>query len=312
MRSFHEPVMGAEVLHFLITNPEGTYVDATVGGGGHTRLILSRLRPSARVVGIDRDPEAVEAAGALLTHEPRLRIYRRSFSQLSAVMAEAHVPEVDGILADLGVSSHQIDAAERGFGYMQDGPLDMRMNPDTSVPVAMLLHELDEKELARIIKDYGEERRAWPIARAIIRRQRENPITTTAELRGIIEKQTPVNMRIKTVARVFQALRIRANEELEELREFLPQAFSLLAPRGRLVILSYHSLEDRIVKKFMAEKAKRCSCPPELPQCVCGGQPEARVLTHRVVKASSDEIRQNPRARSAKLRALEKKARDES
>ncbi len=303
---YHEPVMVAEVVRLLITARDGIYVDATVGGAGHAVEILKNLSSGAQYLGLDADPEAVVAARERLGTDRRVTIRQARFSQLSDILQALGLPSCDGIFADLGVSSHQLNEAGRGFSYLSEGPLDMRMDPTRGKSAFELLQTVDENTLSGILQKYGEERLARRIARAILKRRQQQPIRTTRELAGIVESVTPFQKRIKTLARVFQALRIAVNEELQELEKFLPAALQALKTGGRLVVIAYHSLEDRMVKTFMAERARGCICPPEAPFCTCQHQPEVEILTRKALVARKDEGEKNPRARSAKLRACEK------
>ncbi|MDQ7051721.1 MAG: 16S rRNA (cytosine(1402)-N(4))-methyltransferase RsmH [candidate division KSB1 bacterium] len=304
--TFHVPILVREVVELLVTDRRGVYVDATLGGGGHTRAILKELDSDGRVIGIDMDPEAIAAARAKLADDQRWVPVQARFSHIKDVVQEMGVSECTGVLADFGVSSHQIDRPQRGFSYLADGPLDMRMNPGVGTPASDLLQKLDEAELASIFHRYGEERMARKIARAIVAQRKMQPLAHTRDLAAIVESVVPGKHAVKSLARVFQALRIAVNEELCEIEAFLDAAFDVLKSRGRLVVISYHSLEDRLVKQFFRMKARGCICPPEAMMCTCGHQPEIHILTKKVVRASEDEIRQNPRARSAKLRAFEK------
>jgi 16S rRNA (cytosine1402-N4)-methyltransferase len=304
--AFHEPVLVDKVVSFLVGDRNGIYVDATLGGGGHAAALLANLDASARVVGIDADPAAIANAKNRLGNDPRISFARNRFSAIKKVLNDFGISGCDGILADLGISSHQIDTPARGFSYMADAPLDMRMNARKGEPASALLDRLDEKELAAMIRQYGEEKFARKIAGKIKAEHNKNPEWTTRRLAAVIERAVPVKFSIKSVARVFQALRIAVNDELGELSRFLPEAFTLLNPNGRLVVISYHSLEDRLVKRFFAEKVKKCICPPEVPICTCGHQPEGRLLTKKALTPDKEEVKRNSRARSAKLRAIEK------
>lgn len=306
--AYHVPVMVDEVLSYLLVNPDGLYVDATVGGGGHTSALLRRLQAGARIIGIDADPEAISQARTRLGADPRVNIVHGRFSAIASIAQQQHISRCDGIFADLGLSSHQIDSPARGFSYLQEGPLDMRMNPQAGKSATALLDQLDAETLAKILFEYGEERYARRIARAILAAHRTSKTWSTRRLAAVVEKTLPARNRIKSLARVFQALRIAVNDELAELFEFLPPAFALLKSGGRLVVISYHSLEDRLVKRFIAERVKGCICPPESPVCTCGRTPEARALTRKPVRPRREENAANPRARSAKLRVLEKLA----
>jgi 16S rRNA (cytosine1402-N4)-methyltransferase len=302
---YHVPVMVPETLEFLITDPSGVYVDATLGGGGHSEAILGRLSGAGRLVGLDRDAEALAHAGGRLERfGARAVLVRGDFASLGRCAGRAAGRPVHGVLFDLGVSSRQIDAAERGFSHQQDGPLDMRMDRDSGVTAAELLARTGEKELADLIFRYGEERNARRIAAAIVRRRGRGPIRTTGELAEAVRSAAPARWQVKTLSRVFQALRLQVNEEPAQLEAGLAQAAALLKPGGRLVVISYHSIEDRTVKRFFrgptAAQGPRLPLPePERPAAF-------RLLTRGVVTPGPEEIAANPRARSAKLRAAEK------
>ncbi len=301
----HTPVLVDEVVRFLMTGREGTYIDGTVGTGGHAEAILEAGGEGITLVGIDRDPKALAAAAERLeSFGGRVRLVRGNFSDISKHMAGENC---EGALLDLGISSLQIADGDRGFSYLEDGPLDMAMGPDDG-DVQALLDTVSERALAGIIHEYGEARRNRAIAREIVRERSGGRIERTARLRAAIEKAAPPRDAVSTLARVFQALRIWANRELEALTAFLPEALELCTPGGRLVLISYHSLEDRIVKRFFKAEEKGCTCPSDFPECVCGKQPRLRVLTRRPVVPGEEEISENPRARSARLRAAERLA----
>ena len=309
--SYHAPVLVEPVLSFLLSEGVQVIVDATLGGGGHTAALLAKGGAELRMIGIDADSEALAAAQARLQNEvSRCELVHGNFRSLTPLLGSLGVSGVDGILADLGVSSRQIDRPERGFSYMEDGPLDMRMNPNLSGTAADLLATLEADELKKIFRDYGEEKLAGPIARAIVRQRGQRPVQRTSDLRQIVEKIVKGPQRVKSLARVFQALRIAVNKELEALSEFLQSALPLLRPGGRLVVISYHSLEDRIVKRFFKMHEKGCTCPPEFPLCVCGKQSQLKILTPKPVAPDALEININPRSRSARLRAAEKQRSD--
>lgn len=297
----HEPVLAAEVAEVFKPLPSGVVVDATFGGGGHTRRLLTEMRPGSRIVGIDRDPDALANAGL----GDSVEVLSGNFSQLSGLLAEAGVESPVGVLFDLGVSSHQLDEGSRGFSYRHDGPLDMRMGPDAAISAEEIVNDWDQARLASIIRRYGEEPRANRIAAAIVAAR---PITSTGHLAEVIAEATPAALRRKghPARRVFQAIRIAVNDELEAIRSGLDQAIDVLAPGGRCAVISYHSLEDRIVKRRFTQGAGNCVCPPDLPVCVCGQAAELRILTRRPIEPSEAEIERNPRARSARLRAAEK------
>lgn len=305
----HLSVMPDEVIRFLAPKGEGIYLDGTLGGGGHSRLILENA-PQATLVGIDRDQAALAAAGEVLAvFGERFRPVHGDFAGLAGHLAQQGIPALDGFILDLGVSSHQLDTRERGFSFQQDAPLDMRMDTSQGETAADLLNELSELELERIIADYGEERWAKRIAAFIVKAREESPITTTFQLVDIIKGAVPKakwDERIHPATRTFQGLRIAVNHELESLEQGMRAALDLLKPGGRGVIISFHSLEDRIVKHIFREYAEGCTCPRQLPVCACGKQPRVKILTGRPVTATQQETDQNPRARSAKLRAVEK------
>lgn len=306
----HIPVLPAEVIEYLAPVAGGTYIDGTLGGGGHSALILKAAGESGRLFGFDRDISAIKAAAASLALSGgKFTPINRNFSDMEEALAEYGVSSVDGFLLDLGVSSHQLDTAERGFSFQQDAPLDMRMDRESGVTVAELLAESSHGELARIIRDYGEERWAGRIASFICTAREEGPIETTLQLADLIKGAIPRKAweeRIHPATRTFQALRIAVNEELSSLEKGLESAVRLLKPGGRGVVISFHSLEDRIVKQMFRGMATGCTCPKAFPVCVCSHRPEVRVLTGKPVLAGKDELAENPRSRSAKLRAVEK------
>jgi 16S rRNA (cytosine1402-N4)-methyltransferase len=304
---FHTPVLIDQVLKFLINDPKGIYVDGTVGGGGHSFEILKKIAPTGRLIGIDLDEKAVERAKERLKlFEKRVILKQGNFTRIKNILSSIDISQVNGILLDLGVSSHQIDTGERGFSYLAQGPLDMRMSSKTKTTAEEIINTYSEQDLERIFREFGEERKARYVARAIVRERGKKQITTTQQLVKIIEPVFPFHHRIKSVARVFQAIRIAVNRELENLQIFLNQSLDLLKSGGRLVAIAYHSLEDRMVKEFFARQADPCECPPGLPVCLCGKKPTIRILTKKIVKPTEQEIQLNPRSRSAKLRAAEK------
>lgn len=304
---YHIPVLVDQVIEHLAIDPSGVYVDCTMGGGGHSLEIVNRLTGSGKLVGMDCDDQAIEFASPRLQHEKdRMIILKGNFAQLKTVLASAGIASVDGILADLGVSSYQIDTAERGFSYMKTGPLDMRMGIGQTLTAEQVVNTYPGEELARIFKEYGEERYARSIARKIVQERALALISTTQQLTDILGLKIPFQHRIKTFARIFQALRIEVNKELNNLKSLLHQAVELLNSGGRLVIISYHSLEDRIVKEFFNSLVNPCICPAELPMCACGRTPTIRLATRGVIRPSAEEMNNNPRSRSAKLRAAEK------
>ena len=305
MQSAHLPVMTAEVVEFLITRTSGLYIDCTVGAGGHARQILLNA-PAGRLLGLDLDAEAIETANdALRPFSERVELVRANFSSLRETAEATGFEPADGVLMDLGFSSMQLDHAERGLSYANEGPIDMRLDAGSGRSAAQLIEHVHERGLVEIIRDYGEERRARPIARAIITARDNERLKTTADLAEAIISTKPKN-RTKTLARVFQALRIAVNGELDNLREGLRQAEQVLRPGGRIVVISYHSLEDRITKRHFVNAADPCTCPRDMPECACGKKPTMRIITRRVVTPQPSELARNPRARSAKLRVAER------
>jgi len=308
-RADHVPVLADEVRELLAVEPGQTVIDATFGAGGHARLLCADLGGSGRFIAVDRDPEA-RAHFDRFSRECRAgaRLLRGDFAVVLGQLAQNGL-EVDAILFDLGVSSMQIDRPERGFSYAVDAPLDMRMDPSEPVSARDLVHEADERELADIFRRFGEERFARQIARAIVRRRQETPFERTADLADTIRGAIPAPRRFgdgHPAKRVFQALRIAVNRELESLERALPEAVSLLKPGGRIAVISFHSLEDRIVKRYFAAEAKGCICPPDLPICACGREPGLRLLTRKAARPSPAEIASNVRSASARLRAAVK------
>lgn len=304
----HEPVMVGEVVSLLGVAPGGSYLDATVGGGGHTESILQASAPDGRVLGIDRDAEAVaRCEERLKSYSSRIVLRQGAFSDVTRIATEAGFIGLDGILFDLGISVEQLVSPERGFGFQIQGPLDMRMDRGGGRSATDLINALSEEELSRYIRDLGEERWHRRIAAGIVRERTAAPIATTNRLVEVILRSLPKGRargRIHPATRTFQAIRIAVNDELEQLRAALPQALDLLRPGGRLSVISFHSLEDRIVKETFRGWAKGCICPPRLPVCRCGRRPRGVIITRRPVVPSEDEIRRNPRSRSAKLRAF--------
>ena len=305
----HTPVLAEEVRELLDVRPGNTVVDATFGAGGHARLLAEDLDGKGKLVAIDRDPtvkpyvDRVKASAGV-----DVRFLRGDFAVVLSQLA-ANAVDADAILLDLGVSSMQLDRPERGFSYATDAPLDMRMDPSSEPSARDIVNTWGEQELVTIFRRYGEERYARQIARAIVRRRGQQPLERTGELVDTIKGAIPTPARFgegHPAKRVFQALRIAVNDELHALETALPAALAMLRPGGRLAVISFHSLEDRIVKRFFGEKAKGCTCPPELPVCVCGKQPELRILTRKPVRPTDREVDVNPRAGSARLRAAVK------
>ena len=314
MHEGHLPVLVNEVIEMLAPASGSLHIDATLGGGGHTERILEAANPDGRVLGLDADPAAIARVEVRLRPRfgDRLVLRQANFRELADVAPPAGFPAVDGCLFDLGLSSYQLADRERGFGFRAGGPLDMRFDPSRGVPAADLLASLDAAELTALFRRYGEEPKAPRIARAIVDARRVAPVATAEELAALVESVSPPNprqpRRTHPATRVFQALRIAVNEELDALMAGLAAALDLLRPGGRLVVLSYHSLEDRIVKRFIQAERRGCVCPPQLPVCVCGRNPRLRLVTNPSLTPSAAEIAANPRARSARLRAAERLA----
>lgn len=306
----HLSVMPREVISFLAPRPGGIYLDGTLGGAGHARLILEATAPDGQLIGLDRDPAALaEAETQLARFGARVRLVQQNFSEMAEVLARLGITAINGFLLDLGVSSHQLDRAERGFSFQADAPLDMRMDPAAEVSAADLVNGSSEQELSRLIWEYGEERWAKRIAAFIVKARQVSAIETTLQLVDIIKGAIPRakwEERLHPATRTFQALRIAVNDELGSLERGLAAGLGLLAPGGRGVVISFHSLEDRIVKNVFRRGAQGCTCPKGLPQCVCGNTPQLRILTGKPIVPADDEVSSNPRARSARLRAVEK------
>jgi len=302
----HVPVLATELLDVLDPHPGETAIDCTFGGGGHAQEIAERLGSGGTLIAIDRDPVAERRFAELEDElEPQTRFVRADFADALVALGEEGV-RADVIYLDLGVSSLQLDAAERGFSYSYDAPLDMRMDPEDGLSAADLVNQWPEERIATVLREYGEERHARSIAREIVRRR---PLHTTAELVEAIRASVPPAYRFgrgHPAKRSFQALRIAVNGELDSLDRVLPAAWDLLRDRGRMAVISFHSLEDRRVKRFLADRIRGCVCPPELPVCVCGHEPEAEPLTRRALAATPEEIERNPRSHSARLRGARK------
>lgn len=306
---YHVPVLLEAVLRWLQPRPGATIVDATLGGGGHSEALARALAPTGILIALDQDPEALAEAGRRLDGLPGFRPVRGNFGDLSGLLDQQGVGQVDGVLMDLGVSSHQLDQAERGFSFRHDAPLDMRMDLQGGTTAADLVAELAESDLESTIREYGEERHARRIARRIVQEREREPILTTGRLARIVEAALPPparHGRIHPATRTFQALRIAVNDELGALQRGLEAAVERLAPGGRVVVISYHSLEDRIVKTTFRRGEGECTCPPRVPFCQCQPLRLLRVLTRRPVEPDEGEIAANPRARSARLRAAER------
>ncbi len=310
MSEFHHvSVLLEECLEGLNIKPDGIYVDGTLGGAGHSTRIAARLTDGL-LVGIDRDPVALKAAGERLKpYESRVKLVHSNFCEIANVLDNLGIDAVDGILLDLGVSSPQLDDGTRGFSYMADAPLDMRMNGQDTMTAEIIVNTWSYEELRRILYDYGEERYAPQIASAICRRREEVPIKTTLELVDVIRSAMPaaaLREKQHPAKRSFQAIRIAVNDELGAVRQVMDAAIPKLKPGGRLAVITFHSLEDRIVKNAMNDAARGCTCPPNFPVCVCGKKPAVKLINKKPIVASQQELEVNPRARSAKLRVCEK------
>jgi 16S rRNA (cytosine1402-N4)-methyltransferase len=305
----HVPVLAGELIELLDPRPGETAVDCTFGAGGHARLVADRLGPDGLLIAIDRDPLAEERFADLAAEVPcRTRFVRAGFAEALGELREQDV-RADLLYLDLGMSSMQVDTMERGFSYAYDAPLDMRMDPEQELTAARLVAEYDQRQLTRLLRDFGEERYAPQIARAIVRERARRPLESTTDLVDVIAAAVPTPARFAgghPAKRVFQAIRIAVNDELSQLDAALPAAWGILRPNGRFAGISFHSLEDRRVKRFLAARARGCICPPDLPVCGCGRVPEAELLTRRAVAPTPGEIAANPRARSAHLRAARK------
>ena len=307
----HTSVLLEETIDQLNIKPDGVYVDGTLGGGGHSYEIASRLGTDGRLIGIDQDGDAIEAAGNRLKEfQDKVILVRNNYCNAKAVVTENGFAKVDGIVLDLGVSSFQLDNVERGFSYEYDTALDMRMDTRQSLSARTIVNEYSEMELFRIIKDYGEEQFAKNIAKHIVRARQDKPLETTGELNEIIKAAIPARMRATgghPSKRTFQAIRIECNRELEVLKNSLDEFIDLLNPGGRLCIITFHSLEDRIVKSAFRKNENPCTCPPDFPVCVCGKTSKGKVITRKPILPSEEEMEHNPRSKRAKLRVFERK-----
>ncbi len=302
----HIPVLLQETVDGLNIKPNGIYVDGTAGGGGHSAEILSRLE-LGKLVSIDQDPDAIKTVTERFRDNPNSIIIKGNFSNIKELLNNRGINQVDGVMLDIGVSSHQLDTGERGFSFHEDAPLDMRMS-QSGTSAADLVNTLSQKELSKIIYSYGEEKFADSISKSIVKQRESAPIKTTFQLAEIIRNSVPERVRRNghPARKTFQALRIAVNHELEALEKGMDEAFELLAPGGRLAIITFHSLEDRIVKQKMAGWFQGCTCPPDFPVCVCGKKPHALSITRKPIVANTQELSDNPRSRSAKLRICEK------
>ncbi len=303
----HVSVLLNESVDMLAVKPDGIYVDGTAGGGGHSAEILSRLGKNGRLYSIDRDPDAIETVTRRFENDKRSVVLHGEFADMKELLLKEGVERVDGVILDLGVSSHQLDTAERGFSFHEDAPLDMRMS-QKGVSAADLINTLDFKELCRILSSYGEEKYAPSIAKGILKAREEKPIETTSELAEIIKANVPQKVRRDThpARKTFQAIRIAVNDEFGQLERGLASAFEILNVGGRLSVITFHSIEDRIVKQTMASWCVGCTCPKDFPVCVCGNKPKARLINKKPIEANNQELDFNKRSRSAKLRGCEK------
>lgn len=302
----HVPVLLEQCIEGLAIDPAGTYLDGTAGGAGHSREIAKRLT-TGRLISLDQDPDAIQTATERLQGLPA-QVVQVNFRQAKHALAQLGIQQINGALLDLGVSSHQLDDGDRGFSYHMDAPLDMRMS-QSGQTAADLVAVLSREELARILRDYGEEPYAWQIAGRIVKEREQKPILTTLQLAELVASAVPPAERRKSknpARRTFQALRIAVNSELDALNEGMDGIFDCLAPGGRFCIITFHSLEDRLVKNKFRRWATACTCPPEYPVCLCGGKPKAKLITRKPIEADSTELENNRRSRSAKLRVLEK------
>ncbi|MCR5357128.1 MAG: 16S rRNA (cytosine(1402)-N(4))-methyltransferase RsmH [Lachnospiraceae bacterium] len=305
----HKPVLLNETIENLCIKPEGTYVDGTLGGGGHAYEVLRRLSPQGRFIGIDQDADAIRAAGQKLAEFGNVTLIRSNYCNIREELMGNHVEGVDGILLDLGVSSYQLDTPERGFSYMADAPLDMRMDERGDLTAGDIINGYSEAELYRVIRDYGEDKFAKNIAKHIVAARAKKEILTTFELVDVIRAAIPMKVQ-KTMGhpakQTFQAIRIELNRELDVLRDTLDTMIDLLNPGGRICIITFHSLEDRIVKTGFKRNEDPCTCPPDFPVCVCGKVSKGRVITKKPILPCEEEMEENPRSKSAKLRVFEK------
>ena len=309
MNFSHQSVLLTETVDALCVKPEGTYVDGTLGGGGHAGAVLSKLNDQGRLIGIDQDEAAITAAGERLKAFSNITLIRDNYCNMKGILKHRGIAGVDGIVLDLGVSSYQLDTPERGFSYQADAPLDMRMDQRQSVTAEDIVNGYSREELFRMIRDYGEDPFAANIARHIVNAREEKPIKTTGELVEIIKAAIPMKIRKKgghPAKQTFQAIRIECNRELDVLKSSLDEMIDLLGPGGRICVITFHSLEDRIVKTIFKNAENPCTCPPEFPVCTCGKKPKGKVITRKPILPTEAEMAVNPRSKSAKLRVFEK------
>lgn len=319
--AFHIPVLLKEILELLDPQPGQTIVDGTLGGGGHSLELAKRINPDGTLIALDLDPAAIEEAKKKFSELPELKtkviLLKDNYRFIRNIINDLGVKEVNAILIDIGISSYDLEGSNRGFTFQKEQPLDMRFDPDSKpdsrhkkpFTAEYIVNHYEEQELKRIFHEYGEDKFSSRFARAIVAHRQEHQIKTTTDLFEIIKKSLPAQFRFKagdSARRVFQSLRIEVNHELDNLKNFLPNAFETLAPKGKLAVISFHSLEDRIVKQFFNELAQGCICPPDFPECRCGRTPKGKILTKKIVTASAEEVQQNSRSASAKLRVIEK------
>jgi len=305
----HIPVLSSRIRQHLLVDPDGIYFDATVGTGGHAEIILSELGSGGMLIGIDRDGEAIEfAKDRLKKFKGKFKCGQLSFGDIPRFLDELKIKKVFGFLFDLGVCSLQLDNPERGFSYLREGPLDMRMDQSQRLSAYQVVNSYPLKDLIRIFREYGEEKMSSPIAKAILRKREKEKIETTYQLRRTVESVINPRHRVKSLSRIFQAVRVEVNRELDELKKGLDSAVKYLAPGGRLCVISYHSLEDRMVKTNFSRLSRDCVCPPDFPVCTCSARAALRILTRKPIRPDKDEIKDNPRAKSAKLRVAAKLA----
>jgi len=309
MKFVHQPVLAGEVIEYLKPEPNQNFIDCTLGGGGHAQEILKLSKPNGKLLGIDLDPEAIKASKAKLkAYQQRVFLVNDNYKNLKQIVYDNSFDKINGILLDLGLSSFELADPKRGFSFQTSAPLDMRFG-QTVLTASQIVNSYKEKQLSKIFKEYGEERYSKQIAQEIVKQRREEKISKTDQLVAIIEKvyqNKPKPKKIHVATKVFQALRIEVNDEINTLKKILPICLQLLAPKGRLVVISFHSLEDKIVKQFLKQEARDCICPPEIPVCQCNHQTKVKILTKKVIQPTITEIKNNPRSRSAKLRVAEK------
>lgn len=310
MADFHQPVLVNETVTTLSCHPGGIYVDGTIGGGGHACHIFKTCPDIKLLIGIDRDEDALlQAERRLASFKSQVVLIKENYSQIKTIISDLQIKSVDGVLLDLGVSTHQLLSPDRGFSFSTEGPLDMRMDREQQITASDLVNTLPAQDLEKILREYGEERYAASIAKTIVRERKKEPIETTLALANVVTKTIPFSSRprkIHPATRTFQALRIAVNDEFANLESVLPDAIDILAQRGRIAVISFHSLEDRIVKNFFRQQSKSCVCPPQLPECACEQIQKLEVLTKKPIVPTAEEIMMNPRSRSARLRGAEK------